>query len=330
MYKRKDGLYEVSVTINGKRKYFRGKSPQIVYRKVAEYKYETETGKTFARITDAWIEECSVSESTFVTYERYARHWTDCFGENHIADITPKSIQNAVKIYAVNHSYKTVSNCLSVLRLIFEFAIVKGYASDNPAEHVTIPKGLSRRRRRFPDESDREVVEKNRDSYIGRVFFTALYTGLRKGELFALQWRDIDFDNGIIHVTKSVKWRSNVPEIGTTKTENGIRDTIQLFDVSDLLKPIISAPDEFVFAVDGRIPHESYITRRIKEYQMHTGIDLTLHEMRHGFATICFSKGVDAKSVQHLLGHAQSSTTLDIYTHWQRKSLEKVREMLEK
>lgn len=329
MYKRKDGLYEVIKTFDGKRVAFRARTQREVERKIAEYLVNYGKSQTFSSICNNWLKdvESTVREQTYITYIRYAKHWESVFGRHNIGDITIKNVQTEVKRYSLNRSYKTVSNCTSVLNLIFEYAIIRGLAEDNPVQHVQIPKGLKREKRKFPTDNDRQAVFNNRNSsYIGRIFFFALYTGMRRGEIFALKWDDIDFKNKVIHINKSVKWLNNVPIIGQTKTENGVRDTVLLSEVENIL--VDESREGYVFAVDGKIPHESWITRRVKEYQRDTGIKLTLHEMRHGFATVCFEQGIDPKIVQHLLGHSQISTTLDIYTHFQSQSLLKIRDIL--
>lgn len=332
MSKRKDGLLEKTITISGKRIHFYGKTMAEINRKIRNYNFGIEYSHTFGYITEEWLEhvENEVGQTTYVTYVRYAKFWESCFGNDMISTITSSQIQNAINKYSqINkHSYKTVSNCLSVLRLILGYAIIHDEINSNPSEYVKIPHGLSRRQRGFP-ESDiiKAVIDNRDDSMIAKVYFFALFTGLRKGEIFALQWKDFDVDNMVIHVTKSVKWINNVPSIGSTKTVNGVRDVPLLSDVKTSL--VFGNPDDYVFSNNGEIPHESWITRRIKKYQEETGISLGLHEMRHGYATICFERGIAVKSVQHLLGHSQSSTTLDIYTHWQKGSLEEARGKLE-
>jgi integrase len=131
-------------------------------------------------------------------------------------------------------------------------------------------------------------------------------TGLRKGEALALKWSDIK--DGRIHITKAYDSRSK--KIQTPKTKASIRK-VPLFPEAKLLLEIIPKKDEFIF---GKLSSEA-VTKRIRIYNKRIGTNITLHSLRHYFATECLEAGISKKLVQNWLGHAKYEVTINTYTH---------------
>ena len=158
------------------------------------------------------------------------------------------------------------------------------------------------------------------------MMYMALYTGLRRGELCALTWADIDFDQKQIKVTKSTYWTDDhVPHTKTPKTASGEREVPLMDSLYDLLKPLQGKPKDKVF---GDL-HSYQIDKGIRKYMEETGCQVTLHGLRHGFASILYKNNVDIKTAAYVLGHAQTSTTLEIYTHlMEQDKLRTVRSVL--
>lgn len=141
-----------------------------------------------------------------------------------------------------------------------------------------------------------------------------LYTGMRRSELLALTWRDIDLDRGVIHITKAVEFCPNEPTIKAPKAKAGIRD----IPICDDLMPYLSGkhdPDKYVIGNSTKP-----LTKRAYEWHFgkgKIGIDLhgaTAHVFRHTFATAAVSK-VDIKTLQGMLGHSKCDITLNRYAH---------------
>ena len=157
----------------------------------------------------------------------------------------------------------------------------------------------------------------------------AIYTGMRKGELLALQWKDIDFENDLINVTKSLFNNHGRPDLKETKTEAGTRKVPLLRPLKQRLlsEYTIKDPsdDAFLFASSQGQPltNNEYNTL-YRHYQEKTGIACTAHQLRHSFATIAFECGIDPKTVQEILGHKQLSTTMDIYTEFRESRLKQI------
>lgn len=166
----------------------------------------------------------------------------------------------------------------------------------------------------------------------------SLYTGLRIGEICALSWEDIDFNNHIIHVRHTIARVINHSSqdnsfskliLDTPKTTASLRD----IPISSKLLPLLKqmkdrAKSDFVVS-DGN----GFVSTRTYDYRYHSvlkkcGIpSVNYHALRHTFATRCIEAGVDVKSLSEILGHANVGITLNTYVH---SSMELKRNQLEK
>ena len=314
MYKTKTGIWRQSVTINGKRKMFSAKSKRALMLKIAEYKEDPRNTKiTVGQLADEWIEDAEerVAYNTMKGYSAAYKKISAYWGDKVVEDITPQQVIAWLRTYE-NMAQKTITNLLLVLRLIIDYGCVHYGIRYNPCDKIKAPKGSGKKPRDFPSEDDIRIVDANIGLPWGLFLYTILYTGLRRGEACALQWKDIDFENRRIHVRHSTYWTNDSkPHEKDPKSEAGVRDVPLLDSLADLLRPLKGKPDEYVF---GR-PKPYEIDRGVKAYREQTGLSCSSHGLRHGFASILFRMGLDLKTIQYIMGHAQSSTTMEIYVH---------------
>ncbi|MDQ0150069.1 tyrosine-type recombinase/integrase [Eubacterium multiforme] len=191
----------------------------------------------------------------------------------------------------------------------------------------------------FTREEEKTFLMAIKNHHLEALFVTALYSGLRQGELFALTWNDIDFENSYINVNKSYRYIADVSRNGrsggygsvqTTKTPKSIRKVpIPKFVVNMLLehkkKQLIQKmkykdiykDNNLVFCNNlGAYLVDSTVARQYKNILKKNNIpEKKFHDMRHTFATRLFELGEDPKTVQELLGHSTVSMTLNTYTH---------------
>lgn len=313
MYRRPDGLYEKVLTIDGKRVYFRAKTEREVERKIVEFQGVKERGPLFREVADEWEEEHfpTLAYNTLKVYKPAKRRACEFF-QGYIKDITAKDVEKYLNQLPKTWAQKTFQNHLLVLNLIFEYAARNGVIDVTPTSYTRIPKGKKKDPRRALTHEEIEIIKSSVEKPFGLFAFLLLYTGCRRGEALALQYRDIDRNKNIIHITKSVYHEGNSPKIKSPKTEKGMRDIVLL----DILKEKIpdGKSNDFIFGGDCPLT-SSKVEDLWKEYQRETGLDITPHNIRHGYASMLHEAGIDQKDAQALLGHANISTTMDIYTH---------------
>lgn len=329
MKKRKDGYYVQSVTVTTKsgkklRKDFYGKTQREVTRKIADFKEVEERGRTFGDVAKDWWEEAepALAVQSVHGYKIGLDRALAEFGDKPIKDITTRDISLYLqKLGEMKLAKKTVSNHKIVCSQIFRFAILRGDVSLNPCADAALPKGLKKKTRTAASKSDEDIIKASPDKWIFP--YIALYTGMRRGEILALQWQDIDFENNIIHVTKSLGLNHDRPFIKEPKTEKGIRVVPLLAPLREALLKRRGMLNEYVVAdEDGSLLTARRFITLFTHYKQATGITCTAHQLRHSFATIAFECGVPVKTVQEILGHSQISTTMDIYTDFRKSALQ--------
>lgn len=329
--KRSDGRYVKNITDkSGKRIYFYGKSEKEINQKILKYSEKEINGPTFKEIAQAWWEDAEpkLAVQTIKGYKKALENAISEFGEEYIKDIKTKELIRYLKKFEYqNYSFKTVANQKLICNLIFNFAIQENHIEYNPCASIKLSNSLPKSKRTAASKEDEEIIKKNYDKWLFPYF--ALLTGMRKGEILALKWEDIDFENNVIHVTKSVFLNGYKSEIKAPKTEKGNRIVPLLEPLKEVLLKQQIDKDKYIFTIDGENPlSEKRFFTKWKNFKKETGIKCTAHELRHSYATFAFECGVPVKSVQEILGHAQSSTTMDIYTDFRKKSFDDATKML--
>ena len=329
MKKRADGRYVKVITDpkTHKRISFYGNTVREVNQKLLEYERKQENGKTFEEAADEWWEETenSLASQTVGGYKVALRRATEHFRGDYLTDIAPRHIQAFLKALAAQQfATKTISNHFIVVKQIFDYSVVSGYIDHSPCISIKLPKGSGRTTRDPATlEDEQRIIESDHPWLFPLV---ALLTGLRRGEILALQWKDIDFEENTIEVTKSVEFIHNRPYIKCPKTENGYR-TVPLIDLlKDRLVPSVTKPHHFIFSDDGG---KSPLCKQrfadiYNKYAKDVGITCTAHQLRHSYATIAVEEDVNPKDLQNALGHANISTTMNIYAAARKRSVEKV------
>ena len=231
--------------------------------------------------------------------------------------------------FSATRARKTAATQLQIIRQILRFAVVQGALPYNPAEALRLPKGLKVTYRMPPDENQVKLIKAHaKDTPFGLFAALVYYTGCRRGEALALTGADIDRKAKRISITKSVYYVGNYAQIKQPKTEKGTRE-VPLLDALDKLLPK-RLPKGYLFAEPNGEPlTDDHFFDAYKKYQQATGVTVTPHQIRHGYATALYECGVDFKTMQALLGHAQLSTTMDIYTHVRQNSLKAAEEKMQ-
>ena len=332
--RRADGRYQKVIVDKrtGKKVFFYGKTEKELNQKILAYTGEQERGASFQDIAASWWAQAqdNLAAQTITTYKPALKRLTNFFNNKSIKEIKPMEISYFLSTMA-NQGYaqKTILNHKLVCNLIFTYALTQNYLEINPCSSVIMPKTLPKKKRAAASSSDEEIIKNSYDIWLFP--YIAIMTGMRKGEILALQWKDIDFNNDLINVSKSVYHEGDKPFIKEPKTEAGIRVVPLLKPLKEVLSKVQNkTPDNYIISLDeGRTPlrKRRFITQYNK-FKEKTGITCTAHQLRHSFATVAFEAGVPVKSVQEILGHKQISTTMDIYTDFRKKSLDEATNLL--
>ena len=323
MVKRKDGRWQESVVyeVDGRpvRKYLYAKTKPELVRKLAEFdisKAKMEDGPVFADVAEAWWEEHepTLAETTRRGYRPAMSRAVIALGSLRMRKIRPLDINRFMErcVRENGMADKTARTQLMVINLICRFAVQMGYIDVNPAQELRVPRGLSRVKRGSALAEDIAKVKESYDIPFGDFAFWALYTGCRRGELAALTWEDVDMEARTITISKSLyRSESGKMMLKSTKTEAGVR-TVPILD--KLYEKLTPGTGPVFPWEDGGYLTDRQLMRRWEKYQKLTGVECTPHQLRHAYATMLFEADIDAKDAQYLLGHAQLSTTMDIYT----------------
>ena len=200
---------------------------------------------------------------------------------------------------------------------------------------ATVPNIPAAKRRPLTDKEIKLVVDTYTEHRIGIPALLLLYCGLRRGELIALTWNDIDIKKKCITVNKAVIFCDNKALTQSPKTEAGVRDIPFPDNILDAIKTAKKSAQTVMVcpAADGQMMSLSAFQKAWKSYMHYLNIkaggldasrsrpkltvidNLTPHMLRHTYATILYNAGVDVKSAQRFLGHADINVTLKIYTH---------------
>jgi integrase len=201
------------------------------------------------------------------------------------------------------------------LRAVYRRAVARGEVAINPTARLEMPAVRGGRDRVAPPDECVQLLHALR-SADRVVWATAMYGGLRRGELMALRVEDIDLAAGVIHVRRG--WDAHAGEI-TTKSGNDRRVPIPgiLRDYLDEHLLGLGRPTGLVFGVSAVSPFcDTALRERSERAWKRAKLErITLHECRHTFASLMIAAGVNAKALSTYMGHATISITLDRYGH---------------
>ena len=203
----------------------------------------------------------------------------------------------------------TINHELTILKTIFNMGIKWNMIRKNPLNDVPSIKIKNKKTPRFLSGEECKKLLANCDDRTYPIFFTLLNTGMRRGEVINLEWKDIDFERRIIKIQIKDTWQ---PKTG----ERDIPINAQLFKLLEQLHKK-RRKGSFVFynSIGNKIHRNKLRTKLIQIAKKADIPELTkLHTLRHTFASHLVMKGVDLASVQKLMGHADIKTTM-IYSH---------------
>ena len=348
--KRSDGRWEARYTTGidpktGKQiqKSVYGKTQKEVRQKLTEVTAEIDSGtyleQTVGEWLDTWLKTYALYSVKSYTYDAYERscniHIKPALGRIRLSALTAPQIQqfynellkngrvqkkNQPELKEHGLSPRMVQCVHVVLNKALEHAVEEKLILANPAKKCKIPKNTRKEMNILPEALIGPYLSAAKEHGILAPMYLELTTGLRRGELLALRWEDLDVQSRTLSINKSVARQNGKLVISTPKTPNSIR-TVLLPE--DTVKLLIEEHD--------RHPANSYLfpsprtgetwdpdgfrrlhDRIIKEIGAE---HVRFHDMRHTFATLSLKSGVDVRTLSETLGHFSAGFTLSTYVH---------------
>ena len=367
IYKRKDGRWEaryiVSYKENGKAQYksLYARTYSEVKSKLLKAQTKNQFSLTEGKAKDTekyeyWLDEwlrvkkMSVKESTYIRYKNsIENHIKPELGKYPINKIsTPlieKFISNKLQNGKVDGSgglsLKTVSDILVVIKETFKYAQSFGVIGICSFDWVTLKKNNQEMRvlSILEEQQLLAILLKDFDLYKLGVFI-CLYTGIRIGELCALQWKNISLNEKTMKIEKTMQRLQRDDNDSLQKTRIIVTEpksfaalrTIPLPDfVIETITPFVSSPNSYVLSGECKVVVEPRtMQNRFKSYLYEVQInDANFHSLRHTFATKCIEAGFDVKTLSEILGHSSVKIKLDKYVHssmqLKRSNMEKLK-----
>lgn len=364
IHKRKDGRWEARY-IQGYNKdgraqyrYLYGKSYQEVKKKKQEAMQEISLAAkipvdlrkcTFQQMAEEWLlsKKQTVKASTYAHYVNMVEnHLIAELGQDYMQEITQDKLERFLldKLSSGRMdgngglSHKTVSDIKTILKLILAYAERKGFKGLSSIQ-LSLPtvknKPIKTLSRQEQEKLEYFLYERSEPFHLG--ILISLYTGLRIGEVCALQWKDFNFEEGTLYVNKTLIRIQDIEPGAATKTKVLIEKpktqcSCRIIPLPDFLliylKEKNQKQENYLLTASQNYMEPRVYLEKYKKSLKTAGIkNYTYHALRHTFATRCVENNVDIKSLSEIMGHSNVNITMQRYVH---PSLELKREQINK
>lgn len=299
----------------------------------------------FEKFSEQWDEEYAKPRYKKVTYDKTGhvlKRINKEIGHLRLDKITTRNVQTLIGKFLKGDeangykpmSPKTVKNYISCMSSVMDYAVRMNLIADNPCRRANLPAVKHTEKDCYTLDEAQLFI----DALLAKApkvyqcyFLLAIYGGFRRAELCGLTWDNIDFENHIISVRKTLNYicgqglQIDTPK--TSKSERSLKLPAEIFArlrnlrefYSDEEKRLLDAwnSNDFIFkTADGSPLSPQAPLSWLKKFCGREGLRyVNIHSFRHLNASLLISNGVDVKTVQACLGHAQASTTMNIYAH---------------
>ena len=326
------------------------KATAMIQSMIEKYSYleKSEHPSKMVDYLTMWKElrKSEVAETTYDGYHTYIdRHLIPYFSQLNlnIQDITAGHIFDYVNYLSNDGGRKdnkiggqsntSIRKIISILRQVFDYAVLYGDIRVNPASQVPMPKKVNNKDKRqvfLTAEDAQKMLDAFRDEELGPIVYVTLYYGLRKSEALGLRWQAVDFEANTITINHTVVSNGHIVRKDSTKSYSSNRTFELLPDVKDLLLMLKDQQEnykerlgsgyhnnDYIFKNPNGIPYRpDSLTRSFKRALERHGLpQMRYHDLRHSTASILVDKGWDINDIKEWLGHSDISTTANIYAH---------------
>ena len=306
---------------------------------------------TFKEIYELWYEgyQHTIKESTLVVNSYVFKLLLDKLENMQLKKITLPYCQKIITDYSKEFSLSTLKKIKIYGGMIFDYAVKMKVIYSNPMKDVLLPKkqvDITNNDKDLYYSKDElnhflKLVDSTNDIKLSAMFRVLAYTGIRKGELQALEWSDIDFTNNTININKTLSINSEHKiTVQTPKSKSSIRCISIDEETKLILKRWKAKQRELFFSLGTRVKkNQLCFTNDItndylylnftndklsKICKKHEFKEIKVHGFRHTHCSLLFESGITIQEVQERLGHSDLKTTMSIYAHVTEKQKEEV------
>ena len=213
-------------------------------------------------------------------------------------------------------SDRMVRACHAVCRSALEKAVHEGLITRNPAIGCKLPPKKNAEMKILTQAEIIRLLNQAAEEGYYVLFLLELTTGMRRGEILGLKWKDLNLNTGELKIVRQV----TVKGVSVPKTKSSIRTLFLPPDMLELLRDLKkTATSEWIFpspVKDGEPRHPSAVTKRFRIMLERAHCKhVRFHDLRHTFATMALENGIDIKTLSAMIGHVSAETTLNIYSH---------------
>ena len=339
--RRSDGRWEARISLPGGRRCFYGRTREEVTRKLRAAQRAVDDGlpvpserETVASFFGAWLTgaKSTLRLSTWTTYEQYVRlHLLPTLGRVRVAHLRPQQLQLLYQErLALGLSAMTVRHLHAIIHRGLAQAVRWGVAGRNVADLVDPPRQGRQSLDVLTAAEVANLLAAARGDRLEALYVLAVTTGMRRGELLALRWREVDLDRGVLAVTGSLQRVGGQLSIGEPKTTSSRRQVVlsqaavralrahRVLQAEHQLGALHWEDLDLVFTNEIGRPIEpgNLLRRSYWPLLERAGLRrVRFHDLRHTAATLLLSRGVHAKVASEMLGHSTIGITLDLYSH---------------
>lgn len=247
------------------------------------------------------------SPATYIRDEISLRNFSDFAGNFYISNLTPKLMEEYKTYRYKTAAVKTINTEITTIKAMMNKAVEWKIISKNPIASVKKIRGPKSKTIRFLDKDEIKQLLKYATSTMYPIIYTFIKTGMRKSELINLEWTDIDFKYKRIKAINKEDYHPKGYKERQVPIDN------QLINVLKNIKRNVNST--YVFCTkDGKIRINNLL-RELKRIAKRAGVkNVTIHALRHTFASHLVMAGVDLVTIQQLMGHSDIKTTM-IYSH---------------
>lgn len=354
-------LWQGRIMIEGERRTVYGSSRDEVRQQMTSLQAAADMGNlpkqmkiTVQEWLNIWLETyCMVKESSRTKYESMmTNHIFPTIGHIALQKLTSQHVQRLInQKLREGKSAKTIKDMHGILHKPLEKAVQLGYLQRNVCNGCDLPKALQKEMHPIKDDEVLEFLQAIQGTRYEYLFYVAVFTGMRQGELLGLTWDCINLDRGCIRIYRQLQpiKKSGDEYVFTSLKSRASRIIEPAPAVIEVLKKVRMQqhrwqaecgntwcnPNGLVFTneLGGHLCHFT-VYKHFKKIVKNIGLqDVRFHDMRHTFAVLSLETGADMKTVSSTMGHATVAFTMDKYGHvsntMRRANAEKMQRYIE-